>query len=217
MFTARAKFFFNTPQVLARLGKWRHDILVRVGAYGRGAMRNKLGRPQRKQTRERTVAIDGYFPRKSGQVTRWTGTVFVPRRGRVMRISTKKPVPAAVAAYAVNVVSQRVKGQGAGKPPKRGPSGLLRQGVTFSLDDKTETVVIGVEPIAGKGNGLINAVSTGQLLDKGRARWLQHPARAAAGQPAVPARFSEHPFTQPSLPPTVRRLEQLIKNRRIGR
>lgn len=218
MFTARAKFFFNTPQVMARLGKWRHDLLVKVGAYGRGVMRNKLGRPQNKQTRERTVAVDGYFPHwRTGTVTRWTGIAFMPRRGKIIDKKTGKPVPKAVAAHVVQVVSQRVKGQGAGKPPKRGPTALMREGVTFSLDDKTETVVIGVEPLPGKGRGLLNAASTGHLLDKGRSRLLSHPALKAVGQPPTATKYGKHPFTEPSLAPTARRLEQLIKTRRIGR
>src|SRR4051812_3241383 len=98
-FEFRAKFYFNTPEMMRRLGKWRHDTLARVGAYGQGVFRNMLGRPQLKQTKERTVIVDAQIPGKHGP-WHFKDTLFVPRRGPVVSKTTGRRAPKAAALIA---------------------------------------------------------------------------------------------------------------------
>lgn len=206
----RTKWYFNTPQMLARLGKWKHDILARTGAYARGVFRNQLGRPQLKQKAQRTVQVYVPVRAKNGGTYVYSGVLYVPRRGEIIDLTTGKPAPLEAAQFALKVVSARLKGQGKGKPPRKGV-GILRAGTDFALDPLAETVVAGTVPIDQlKGN--ILAASTGQLLNEGRGGFIQHPVMPAP----VFTTWAFHPYVEPSLPPTVKKLKQLIQRRPAG-
>lgn len=211
-FQARMKDHFNTPDVIRRIGQWRNDILARVGAYGQGVFRNKLSRPQLKQTKERTVHVDAQLPSsKTGKTWHFQDTLFVPRQGLIVSMSTGKPAPRAAALIALQIVSARLKGQGAGKPPRMGPAKLLKRQNDFGLDPKTESVVIGTVPLP---NGHpVNAASVPQMLNEGLSGMI-HNSLLPGG--SATANYAEFPYVQSVMEPTKNKLLQLIQQNPIG-
>lgn len=209
LFTARAKFYFNTPEMMRRLGKWRNDLLAATGAFGQGVFRNKLSRPQLKQTKERTVQVITPLWNKHGHLYAFKEMLFVPRIGPVVIRRTNKPAPRRAAAMAYTIVSSRLKGQGAGKPPRMGPTKNMRRHNEFALDDRTETVVIGTKPLP-KG-APIDAASVPNMLDEGLSGWVNNQTVGAAA-----VQYAKHPYVESVGPPTQRKLEQLIRRRQAG-
>lgn len=212
LFQFRTKWYFNTPQMLARLGKWRNDVLANAGAYGKGVFRNKLGRPQRKQTKERTVQVDvPVISQKTGRTYNYSAVLFVPRMGKVIEKATGKPAPREAAAAALKIVSARVRGQGAGRPPRMGPSKQMRTLNEFALDARTESVVIGTVPIPTSAP--ISAASVPNLLDEGLRGFIFNTLLPNGG---VQAQYAEHPYVESVLPPVQKRINQRIRSRPAG-
>ena len=50
----RFEMFVDRPAVVARLGRWKHSVLSRVGAYGRGVMKKQIRPALKGRTRDRT-------------------------------------------------------------------------------------------------------------------------------------------------------------------
>lgn len=211
-FTARAKLYLNTPDVIARIGKWRNDILARVGAYGQGVFRNKLSRPQLKQTKERTVRIRMILTRPSSKrIWQYDDVVFVPRLGPIVSRTTGKIVPRVVALQALRHVAVQVRHQGAGKPPRMGPSKKLKQYNEFALDPATETVVIGTVPFPTTGP--YKTAHVGQILNEGLAGWVANRLLPGGG---VVADYGYYSYVDSCLPPTINKLTQLVERRPVA-
>lgn len=194
---------------MRRLGKWRNDLLAATGAYGRGVFRNKLSRPQLKQTKQRTVRVATEVTNRAGHRYTFDEVLFVPRVGPVVIRNTNKRAPREAAAVALQIVSARLKGQGAGKPPRMGPTKNLRRHNDFALDGRTETVVIGTVPLP-KG-APIDAASVPNLLDEGLSGWVNNQLTGAAA-----VKYAKHPYVESVVAPTQRKLEQLIRRRQAG-
>lgn len=209
-FQARTKFYFNSPYVIKRIGAKRAKVLARTGAYGRGVFRNKLGRPQLKQTKERTVFLDEDYIDRNGQLTHYTGVVFVPRRGMIVNMRSGFPVPREVAIIALDIVARRVRGQGAGKPPRRGESAKLRRHNEFYLDPRTDSVVIGTVPFPT--SKAAKAASIPNQLDTGTIGRVEHPLLPPGG---VLTAFTKHPYVNAVLPPTLNKMGELIETVRL--
>lgn len=210
-----SKFYFNSPYVIKRIGAKRTKVLSRTGAYGRGVFRNKLGRPQRKQTQERTILVDQVFflPNPHTGVPeprRWTGMVFVPRKGAIRVVKDGRVAPTEVARYALTQVAKRIKGMGGGKPPRAGPSRNLRRHNEFYLDSRTDSVVIGTVPFPK--TPMVHAASLGHQLDQGALGLVEHPLLPGGSVTTV---FTRHPYVQSVLPPTLNKMGQLIESVRL--
>lgn len=209
--SANVRSYFNTPEVIARIGKWRNDILARVGAYGQGVFRNRLSRPQLKQTKDRTVYVVATLTNPTtGKIWHYKDTLFVPRRGVVVSTTTRKPAPKAAARIALQIVSARLKGQGAGKPPRMGPGKQLKRFNEFALDLASESVVIGTRPLPGIKT--TTAASNPQNLNEGLQGWIYNKLLPAG---KVLASYSAHPYVESVLEPAQNKLTQLIKQRPI--
>jgi hypothetical protein len=214
LYVSRVRWYFNTPEMLARLGKWRHDTLSRVGAYGLGVLRKKLSRPQPQYKRLRTVILPGFY-RNSHTGHRWTvyHKCFVPRYGQVIDLTTNRPVVSqAVVREARRIVYERLRGRGEGRPPKMGPTRKLRDRTEFALDPVTETVVIGVVPFADQPE-MMGTVSVPQMLDEGGLEVVPHYLTGGGAY----ALFGRRPYLEPTLHPTRAFLGRLVRSRPVGR
>lgn len=207
------KWYFNTPEMIARLGKWRNDTLARVGAYGHGVFRKKLGRPQLVNRKARTVHVHAVLTNKRPPHRVWVfdDFVYVPQHGLAVNARTRQPVHKIVARRAAKMVAKQVKGTGEGKPPRMGPTKKLRDRNEFSLDSETESVVIGTVPFPPKDP--IAAASVPELLDKGLKGWINSALAPAGG---VFVKYSKFPYVDSVLPIAQKKLEQLIERRPVG-
>ena len=214
IFTMRTRWYFNTPYMIRRLGKWRNDILAETGAYARGVFRNKLGRPQKKQTTERTVTITMQLTDSRGRNYPYSETLFVPREGPIVEVATRRLAPRMAAQRALAIVAARVKGQGAGKPPRMGSTKKLRRWNDFQLDPKTESVVAGTVPLPKRAR--IAAASVPHLLDQmepgARGEEISHPVM----DQSVFAVYAQHPYVESTLGPTVNKAKSIIRRHPVG-
>lgn len=188
-FNTRFRFFVDRPGVMQRVGRWKHATLSRVGAYGRGAMRNQI-KPPLKNKRLRTVTINGR-------------QYFVPARGMVIDVQTGRPANRQQADQARLAAFANLRGQGVGRPPRRGPTDKLRRFMDFGIDNN-ETVVIGAWPFP-KQPSLVGVVSVPELLNKGGGEFI--------GSQLV--QYGPRPFVEPTLPPVARKMRQLVEQRPI--
>src|SRR5690606_37304806 len=118
--------------VMKRVDQKKLRVLSQVGAHSRQAMKRQI-RPAKK--RDRIVDVGGR-------------QCYVPQYGKVIDNKTKEPVSKAMADKARRIVFQRLKSEGIGKPPRRGPTDLLRKFIFFGVEKSSESVVIG--PMAFK-------------------------------------------------------------------
>lgn len=129
-------------------------------------------------------------------------TYLVPIRGKVLDAATMRPARKAQAEAARKEFFAQKKGQGVGRPPRRGPTDKLRRFMDFGIDPRTDSVVIGAWPFPKQPN-LVGAVSVPELLDKGGQEEIN-------GQLV---KYGERPFVKPTLPPVERKMRQLIERR----
>lgn len=183
--------FVDRPGVFARVEAWKLRTLSRTGAYGMGVMRKQFRPP-----------LTG---KRSNSVT-WNGTRYhVPRGGLILDPKTGRPVTTQDAQQIREAFWRSIKGRGAGKPPRRGPTDLLRRFTFFGMDPGSESVVVGPYPFK-KQPPLVGAVSVPELLDKGGAELI--------GKQLV--KYDPHPFVERTLPPVTRFMDKLIEQRPVG-
>jgi hypothetical protein len=186
MFHVKFDMFVDRPAVMRAIEKKQLRVLSQTGAYGRQAMKRTI-RPPKAGKRARTVEVAGR-------------QVLVPVRGRVLDAKTLKPVTTELAKAARLAMAARLKSEGAGKPPRRGPSDLLRKFMFFGIDSDSETVVIGPMKFDSQPR-LIGRVSVPELLDKGGGQII--------GSDLV--KYDPHPFTPQTLDVTEKKFRELIE------
>jgi len=185
MIGAKLKLKLDVAGVMDRVEKKRNRVLYQTGAYGLTVMKRSI-RPPKSGKKARTVSVDGR-------------EYFVPVSGKVLDAKTKQPVSKQQADAARKAMLKRLHGEGAGKPPRRGPSDKLRRGMHFKVDEATETVVIGAMPFATKPR-LSGAVSIPELLTKGGGEYIHNQL----------VKFEPHPFVQPAMEITQKRMAELL-------
>jgi hypothetical protein len=183
--------FVDRKGVMDRIDRKVLRILSGTGAYAMGAMRKSIRSPS-KSKKSRTIQVGDT-------------NCFIPEgRGKVLDAATGRPVPTKVAQLAHINFRERTVAEGVGRPPKRGPSDLLRKRIFFGVETETESVVIGPEMFAAQPR-LVGAVSVPQLLDQGGQEEVRF-----GGRPFL-ARYEPRPFVGPTLPIAQRRMEELTE------
>ena len=94
----------------------------------------------------------------------------------------------------------RLRSEGEGAPPRRGPSDKLRKFIFFGLDPNSESVVIGPSPFPNQP-AMPGRVSVPELLNKGGTEIIF----------GTPVHYGPRPYIEPSLPATQRQMEKLIE------
>src|SRR5262245_53902784 len=117
MLHVKFEMFVDRPGIMKRIERKRLRVLSKVGAYARTAMQRQSRAPKGSR-RARTVDIDGQ-------------KFLVPIRGRVIDVATQRPATTEQAAAARRAMAARLGREGAGKPPRRGPTDLLRKNIFF--------------------------------------------------------------------------------------
>lgn len=189
--TARFDLFVDRPGVLRDVDRWTAQILIRSGAYGRGVMRNKFRPP--------------LVGKQSNSVVYQGRRYHVPRSGLVREYHTGQPVATALAMEVRRAFWATKKGRGAGQPPRRGPTDLLRKFTDFGYDRRRQMTVVGPWPFPSQPK-LVGAVSVPELLDKGGGEVI--------GGDLV--KYEPRPFVESTLAPTVRFMTQLIERSPVG-
>lgn len=184
----RVKFdmFVDRPGVIAKIDRWKLRILSRTGAYGMGTMR-KMIRPQLASKKARSVTVGGR-------------AYFVPIIGKVLDAQTRRVVTSEQALEARKALQAQNRGRGAGSPPRRGPTDLLRKFIFFGVDPQTESTVVAPLVFSSQPS-LAGAASVPELLNYGGSEIV--------GGDLV--KYAPHPFVEPALDPTFRKMAQLIE------
>lgn len=182
--------FVDRKGVMERVDRKTLRVLSGTGAYAMRSMRNSI-KAQPKSKKSRTVVV-GDVP------------CFVPPQGKVLDARTGRPVTTRLAALAVNAFRERTRAEGVGRPPRRGPTDLLRKRIFFGVEADTETVVIGPEMFA-KQPALVGATSVPQLLDQGGKEHVR-----IAGLSYL-ANYEPRPFVGPQMPIAQKRMAELIE------
>lgn len=185
MINAKFKLTLNIASVVNHAEKKRSAVLYRTGAYGLSVMRRSI-RPPKSGRKARTVTVDGR-------------ECLVPVVGKVLDSKSKKPVSKKMAESARRAITARLRDEGAGKPPHRGPRDLLRRGMNFQVDG--ESVVIGAMPFVRQPK-LSGVVSVPQLLEQGGGEVLRHQLY----------QYQPRPFVQPAMETTQRKMAELIES-----
>lgn len=189
--------FVDRKGVMERIEGKRLKVLGRTGAFGMQTMRRSI-RPAPKKRQRAQITLQDDQGR----------TVFIDPQGRV-RAANGRFLPKAYAAkIKAKAQQQKIKPQrfGVGQPPRRGPSDLLRKRIFFGVEAETETVVIGPEMFSSQPT-MYGAVSVPQLLDQGGIEMM----RSKLGK-VYQAHFEPRPFVAPALPPTQKRMAELIES-----
>ena len=184
--------FVDRKGVMDRLDKKVLRILGGTGAYTMGAMRKSIRPPTKKQARSNRITVRGV-------------NCIVPVMGKVREAGTGQPVHEKLAVIARKEIYARNHGLGAGSPPRRGPTDLLRSRIFFGVETNTETVVIGPEMFTSQPK-MIGAVSVPQLLDQGGKEEFRFGHRTFVGK------YEPRPFVAPMVPVAQKRLEKLIED-----
>lgn len=188
------KFFVDRDVVRRRIERKKLRVLTILGAYTRGTIRRKI-RPQKKSTKASRIA-----GRDGRLLSVGSLQVFVPHRGKVLDAKTFQPVSKQIADQARRqLISVRTK-EGAGKPPRRGPTDNLREFTYFSIDIPAESVVIGPEPFIHQPR-LVGRVSVPELLERGGGEYI--------GRQLV--QYDPHPYLEPSQQAAEKRFRELIE------
>lgn len=180
------KMFIDKPHVMGRISAKQRRVLAKAGGYARTAMKRQI-RPPKRGKKARTVVVDGR-------------PYFVPVAGMVIDVGTGRKATTEQAKLAREAIAGRLKGEGAGKPPRRGPSDLLRKHIYFGLEEHGETVVIGPMKF-GSQPRLVGASSVPELLEKGGGEYI--------GNKLV--KYDPHPFAKPTLPLATKKFHELIE------
>lgn len=162
--------FVDRPGVMRRVDAWKLARLGRVGAYARGAMKKQI-RPALKGRGKLNRTVH-FKPLPYDMPDSWKGpppahmSVIVPIKGPALDAKTGRPVGRKMADRARFLLRANKKGQGEGRPPRRGPTDKLRRFIFFQIDVPNESVVIGPEKFSTQPV-MLNRVSVPELLNKG--------------------------------------------------
>lgn len=187
MISVDFKMFLDRKHVAKRIDRKTQRVLAKAGAYGRTAMKREI-RPPKSGKKSRTVVVNGL-------------AVIVPVRGKVVDAKTQRPVSKAIADLARLAMAKRYKSEGAGKPPRRGPTDLLRKHIYFGLDPDGETVVIG-PMLFSKQPPLVQVTTIPELLNKGGGQNIMGRY----------VKYEPHPFTPRPAELAAKKLAELVKS-----
>jgi len=188
----RFEMFLDRKTVMDRVDAKRLKVLNRVGGFARLTMKRSIRAPL-KSKKARTVQV--------GDVL-----CYVPiGRGKVLDASTGKPVATRLAALAHLKMRDKVRSDGAGQPPRRGPLDLLRKHIYYSYDAASESVVIAPLVFLSQPP-LIGAASVPELLEFGGQEIFSAKGHTWTGV------YEPHPFVRPVLPKAEQKLAELIES-----
>lgn len=165
-------FFLDRKHIMDRVDAKTHKILMRVGGFARLTMKRSI-RAKRSGKQARTVNVDGKM-------------LYVPIHGKVLDAGTGAIVSTPLAARAHLAMRDRLRSEGAGKPPRRGALDLLRKHIYFSLDPETESVVI-APLVFAKQPSLIGVQNVPELLEYGGREVFRH----------FTGTYAPHPYVRP--------------------
>lgn len=185
------KMFVDRPGIMAAVEKKRLKVLSRTGAYARTAMQRMIQPPK---TGKKATRI----------VVRGVECIVPANGGYVLSAKTGKPVSKGLAIAAKTAWLKRRREQEPGRPPRRGPTDLLRQQIFFGVDTDTQSVVIGPRKFARQPK-MVGTSSVPELLEVGGSE-LQ---KLFGKQVYVP--YAPHPFVGPTLPIAERKFRELIE------
>ena len=187
MISIKFSMFIDRKHVAKRISAKQRRVLGKAGGFGRVVMKREI-RPPKSGKKSRTVVVNGL-------------AVIVPARGKVVDAKTQRPVSKKIADLARLAMAKRYKSESAGKPPRRGPSDLLRQHIYFGVEPDGESVVIG--PMAfRKQPHLVGAKTVPELLNKGGSQNIM-------GQYV---KYDPHPFTSRPAELAAKKLAELVKS-----
>lgn len=186
MIKAKFKFALNQLKLMEAIDRKRAKVLARTGAFGMTVMRRSI-RPPSNAKKNRSVTLGGRL-------------VIVPVRGKVIDAKTKQPIRTEDAKQARLMLAAKLRGSGEGQPPRRGPKDLLRKFILFTVDPKSQSVVIGAAPFA-KQPSLLGATTVPELLNYGGGQ----------NTGGVLVKYGARPFVEPALATTLRKMEQEIE------
>lgn len=204
----KIKTFVDRPAVMKRINRWQLGQLARIGAYARGAMKKQI-RPALKGRGKAAKTVTVY-PQAGDLPESWRGDPFkpieclVPSNGPVVRVGSGKRVPRAIGLRARMLLRHHLKGQGEGKPPRRGPTDKLRRHIYFSVDVEKKSVVIGPEPFPSQPR-MRGRVSVPELLNKGGVEILL----------GEPVKYGPRPFVETILKPAIKKLKENIRKKPV--
>jgi hypothetical protein len=178
--------FVDRPHVMRRIERKRLRVLTQTGAFARTVMKRSIRAPKRGK-RARTVVVDGR-------------QYLVPVAGRVLDLATMRACTAEQAKAARLAMAGRLRSEGEGKPPRRGPSDRLRQEIFFGVDQDSETVVIGPRIYASQPT-LVGAKSVPELLEKGGIEVIFGKR----------VRYGARPYVAPILPVAQKKMAELVE------
>lgn len=183
----RFEWFVDRALVTSRVDKKVLKVLSQVGAFGRTVMRRSI-RAQKKSKKARTVQIGAR-------------QYLVPVVGKVIDLQTGRFASASQATAAREAMRGRLRSEGAGQPPRRGPTDLLRKFILFGVNPDTETVVIGAMPFRKQPRFSGGIVSVPELLEKGGGEYIRGEL----------VQYQPRPFVQPAFATTRNKLADLIE------
>ncbi len=183
--------FVDRKGVMDRVDAKNLKVLARTGAYVMRAMRNSIKTAPKKEKRLTVVSVHGINCK-------------VPVFGKVIDAATGRPVSYQTSIAARKKIGAINKSMGAGQPPRRGPTDLLRKRIFYGVETDTETVVIGPEKFT-KQPELIGASSVPELLDKGGKEVFRF------ARDRFVADYEPRPFVAPLVPLAERTLERFIE------
>lgn len=186
MISVDFKMFLDRPDVMKRINRYQRRVLAKAGGYARTAMRRTI-RPPKSGKKSRTVLVDRI-------------SVLVPVRGKVVDARTQRPVATALAQKARLAMAAKYKSEGAGQPPRRGPSDLLRKHIYFGLTPDNETVVIGPMLFSSQPQGLQGARTVPELLNKG----------GSVVNRGMVSQYAPHPYVEGPAELAKRKLAELV-------
>lgn len=187
MIHTKFSMFVDRPGVMARIERKRLRVLSKVGAYSRSAMQRQIRAPNAGR-KNRTVTIEGR-------------AYFVPVRGRVIDVASSRAATTEQAIEARRLLAQQLGRKGAGKPPRRGPTDLLRKHIYFGIDEATESAIIGPLRFDSQPS-LVGASSIPELLEQGGGQFI--------GDMLV--KYDPHPFAAPTMPIAEQKFRELIES-----
>ena len=188
----RFEMFLDRQTVVDRINAKRRKVLNRVGGFSRVTMKRSIRAPL-KGKKARTVVVSGK-------------ACYVPiGRGKVLDAQTGQPVRTQLAALAHLAMRDRMKSEGVGLPPRRGPLDLLRKHIYYSYDPASESVVI-APLVFAKQPPLIGAASVPELLEFGGQEMFHAKGQVWTGT------YAPRPFVRPVMPLAQRKMAEEIES-----
>jgi hypothetical protein len=96
----------------------------------------------------------------------------------------------------------RLRSEGAGQPPRRGPTDLLRRFILFGVDPDSERVVIGAMPFRRQPRFSGGIVSVPELLEKGGGEYIKDEL----------VHYQPRPFVNPAFDITLAKMKEKIQS-----